>query len=135
VEDPKALAVVYTARGRAVTAVAALRAHWPRAPILARALDQLHAAELRAAGADTVVTATAEAGLELGAAVLAGLSADERRARLGPLGGSGLPPDGSVSLSQATCLPLPSLLQFSAPVSPAGGSPVTARLAWRSEQW
>jgi len=84
VEEPKALAVVYTARGRAVTAVAALRAHWPRAPILARALDQLHAAELRAAGADTVVTATAEAGLELGAAVLSGLSADERRARPRP---------------------------------------------------
>lgn len=79
--EPKALAVVYTARGRAVSAVAALRAHWPRAPILARALDQLHAAELRGAGADTVVTATAEAGLELGYAVLAGLGADERRVR------------------------------------------------------
>ena len=82
VVEPKALAVVYTARGRAVSAVAALRAHWPRAPILARALDQLHAAELRSAGADTVVTATAEAGLELGYALLAGLGAEERRVRL-----------------------------------------------------
>src|ERR1700694_1100671 len=79
VEDPKALVVVYTARGRAVSAVTTLRAHWPRAPILARALDQLHAAELRSAGADTVVTATAEAGLELGSAVLAGVGADDRK--------------------------------------------------------
>lgn len=56
VENPRALAVVYTARGRSVGAVQTLREGFPNVPIYARALDSQHAAELKAAGATSVVT-------------------------------------------------------------------------------
>lgn len=39
VKEPRAFAVVYTARGRAVSAVRNLRTAFPDAPIFARALD------------------------------------------------------------------------------------------------
>lgn len=51
ITDPLVLAVAYTARARSVSAVRQLREHFKDTPIFARALDSLHAAELRAAGA------------------------------------------------------------------------------------
>jgi Kef-type K+ transport system membrane component KefB/voltage-gated potassium channel Kch len=71
--SPAALVVCYTARGRAVAAVRALREALPGVPVYARALDSAHAAELKAAGATDVVTANVEAGLELTARVLSGM--------------------------------------------------------------
>jgi hypothetical protein len=59
VENPRALAVVYTARGRSTGAVQTLREGFPNVPIYARALDSQHAAELKAAGATSVVTVRA----------------------------------------------------------------------------
>ncbi len=51
ITDPLILAVAYTARARSVSAVRQLREHFKDTPIFARALDSLHAAELRTAGA------------------------------------------------------------------------------------
>ena len=51
ITDPLVLAVAYTARARSVSAVRQLREHFKDTPIFARALDSLHAAELRTAGA------------------------------------------------------------------------------------
>ncbi len=50
VERPKAIAVGYTARQRAVTAVEALHEAYPGVPIYVRALDLQHAAALKEAG-------------------------------------------------------------------------------------
>ena len=75
VGEPSAIVVCYTARARAVTATRALREALPGVPVYARALDTLHAAELKAAGATDVVTANVEAGLELTARVLSSLGA------------------------------------------------------------
>jgi Kef-type K+ transport system membrane component KefB/Trk K+ transport system NAD-binding subunit len=66
VRAPRAIAVCYTARGRAVAAVEALRAAFPTTAILARAIDIRHAADLREAGATHVVDAEGEAGLAVG---------------------------------------------------------------------
>jgi voltage-gated potassium channel Kch len=66
VDRPRAVAVCYTARGRAVAAVRSLKDAFPEAPIFVRALDLRHAAELEEAGASKVVTAEAEAGLQVG---------------------------------------------------------------------
>jgi len=54
ITDPLVLAVAYTARARSVSAVRTLREHFKETPIFARALDSLHAAELRTAGAVTL---------------------------------------------------------------------------------
>ena len=54
ITDPLVLAVAYTARARSVSAVRTLREHFKETPIFARALDSLHAAELRTAGAATL---------------------------------------------------------------------------------
>ena len=75
VERPRAIVVVYRARARAVSAVRSLREAFPDVPIYARALDLVHAAELQAAGASSVVTADSEAGLMLGARLLKGMGA------------------------------------------------------------
>lgn len=50
IERPKAIAVGYTARQRAVTAVEALHEAYPGVPIYVRALDMQHAAALKEAG-------------------------------------------------------------------------------------
>ncbi len=76
VDRPRAIVVVYRARARAVSAVRALREAFPDVPIYARALDLMHAAELQAAGASSVVTADTEAGLMLGARLLKGMGAE-----------------------------------------------------------
>ncbi|TXL66278.1 cation:proton antiporter domain-containing protein [Zeimonas arvi] len=67
----------------ALHALAALRQEWPALPVLARARDEVHAAELRRAGASVVVPETLESALQLGARVLdtAGLP-EEAVARL-----------------------------------------------------
>jgi CPA2 family monovalent cation:H+ antiporter-2 len=67
----------------ALHALAALRQEWPALPVLARARDEAHAAELRRAGASEVVPETLESALQLGARVLdaAGLP-EEAVARL-----------------------------------------------------
>ena len=69
--EPRALAVCFTARARAVTAVRVLRDGFPRTPIFARALDSRHAAEMKDAGADNVVIANAESGAALASGILA----------------------------------------------------------------
>ena len=69
----KCFVIAYTARARAVSATRSLREAFGAAvPIYARALDSLHAAELKSAGATDVVTANVESGLELTARVLGG---------------------------------------------------------------
>jgi len=72
-KQPSAIVIAYTARARAVSATRSLREAFGAAvPIYARALDSLHAAELKSAGATDVVTANVESGLELTARVLGG---------------------------------------------------------------
>jgi len=72
-KQPSAIVIAYTARARAVSATRSLREAFGSAvPIYARALDSLHAAELKSAGATDVVTANVESGLELTARVLGG---------------------------------------------------------------
>lgn len=66
ISKPRAVAVGYSARQRAVRAVETLRESYPDVPIYARAVDMKHAAELEAAGASVVITAETEAGLSLG---------------------------------------------------------------------
>eukprot|EP00891_Asterochloris_glomerata_P001180 jgi/Astpho2/1180/Aster-07718 len=75
INNPRALAVVYTARARVVSAVHSLREEFPDVPIYVRALDLRHAAELKDAGASNVITATVETGLVLGSSLLQGLGA------------------------------------------------------------
>ena len=70
VEKPRALVVVYTARGKAVSSVKTLSEAFPGVPIFARALDTRHAAELKLAGATDVVTANTEAGTALASHLL-----------------------------------------------------------------
>lgn len=69
VQAPRAIVVGYTARQRVVTAVENLAAAFPEVPILVRALDSRHAAEVQKAGASTIVTAESEAGLAVAARV------------------------------------------------------------------
>lgn len=66
IERPRAVAVAYTARQRAVAAVQSLRTAFPTVPILVRAIDLSHAVELEEAGATSVVLSEAEAGLVVG---------------------------------------------------------------------
>jgi CPA2 family monovalent cation:H+ antiporter-2 len=70
------VAVVYTARARSVSAVRSLRERYQDTPIYARALDSLHAAELKAAGASTVITANTEVATEMGSQILFDLGAN-----------------------------------------------------------
>lgn len=83
---PRAIVVGYTARQRAVTAVESLATAFPEVPLLVRALDTRHAAELSRAGASTVIIAEAEAGLAVAA----------RTARL-----VGAPPEETVLIARA----------------------------------
>jgi Kef-type K+ transport system membrane component KefB/voltage-gated potassium channel Kch len=69
VSSPRAIVVGYTARQRVVTAVENLATAFPDIPILVRALDTRHAAEVQKAGASTIVTAESEAGLAVAARV------------------------------------------------------------------
>lgn len=78
VDRPRAIAVGYTARQRAVTAVEALHEAYPGVPIFVRALDMQHAAALKEAGATTVVTAETEAGLAVGSQLARGLGVSPR---------------------------------------------------------
>lgn len=82
VEKPRAFVVVYRARQRAVTAVKALRSSFPEVPIYARGLDLVHASELWAAGASSVVTADTESGLALGTRVLRDMGANKSELRM-----------------------------------------------------
>lgn len=66
IDRPRAVAVAYTARQRAVAAVESLRNAFPTVPILVRAIDLSHAVELEEAGASNVVLSEAEAGLVVG---------------------------------------------------------------------
>ena len=75
VRSPRAVAIGYTARQRAVTAVSTLRKEYPDVPILVRAIDMVHAAELEDAGATQVVLAEAEAGLAVGSRIAEDLGA------------------------------------------------------------
>ncbi len=74
---PCAVAVGYTARQRSVSAVSSLRNAFPDVPILVRAIDMVHAAELEEAGATQVVLAEAEAGLAVGTRIAQDLGAKE----------------------------------------------------------
>ncbi|KAL4424973.1 hypothetical protein ABPG77_002858 [Micractinium sp. CCAP 211/92] len=78
VERPKAIAVGYTARQRAVTAVEALHEAYPGVPIYVRALDLQHAAALKEAGASTVIVSETEAGLAVGSQLARGLGVPAR---------------------------------------------------------
>lgn len=73
VKEPRAFAVVYTARARAISSVRNLRSGFPNTPIWARALDLRHAAELTEAGATSVITNNTESGTALGSSLLSGL--------------------------------------------------------------
>jgi voltage-gated potassium channel Kch len=71
IKRPSAVAVAYARPERALSAVTSLReAFGPDLPILARARDPAHGAELRAAGASVVVVDSLETGLLLGGAML-----------------------------------------------------------------
>ncbi|EIE26679.1 hypothetical protein COCSUDRAFT_52422 [Coccomyxa subellipsoidea C-169] len=82
IADPRAIAVVYTARARSVAAVRSLREGFRDVTIYARALDSLHAAELKAAGASTVITANTEVATEMGSQLLFGLGANANGVRV-----------------------------------------------------
>ena len=73
IDKPKSIAVCYSARQRAVSAVASLRNAFPDTPIMARAIDIKHASELEAAGANEIILSEAEAALSLGARLSLGL--------------------------------------------------------------
>lgn len=85
ITDPKLLAVVYTARARSVAAVRNLREKFRDTPIYARALDSLHAAELKVAGASSVITANTEVATEMGSQILYDLGASASGVRPHPL--------------------------------------------------
>jgi Kef-type K+ transport system membrane component KefB/voltage-gated potassium channel Kch len=71
IKRPSAVAVAYARPERSLAAVTSLRAAYGAAlPILARARDPAHGAELRAAGATVVVVDSLETGLLLGSAML-----------------------------------------------------------------
>ena len=71
IKRPAAVAVAYARPERSLAAVTSLReAFGPELPILARARDPAHGAELRAAGATQVVVDSLETGLLLGTALL-----------------------------------------------------------------
>lgn len=78
IDKPRAVAVGYTARQKAVSAVEALREAYPGVPIYVRALDMAHAASLKEAGATDVVIAEAEAGLVVGSQLARGLGVPDR---------------------------------------------------------
>lgn len=78
VESPRAIVVGYTARQRAVGAVESLRTAFPSTPIIARAIDIKHSAELQSAGATHVICSETEAGLAVGTQVAACLGASRR---------------------------------------------------------
>jgi hypothetical protein len=59
-----------------------VRIGFPDTPIYARALDSLHAAELRGAGASSVVTANTEVAMEMGSSLLFDLGANASGVRL-----------------------------------------------------
>lgn len=81
ITEPRAIAVVYTARARSVAAVRSLREAYSDVQIYARALDSLHAAELKAAGASTVITANTEVATEMGSQLLFDLGANANGVR------------------------------------------------------
>jgi len=70
IESARAVVLTMDRPAAALHALAALRHEWPALPVLARARDEAHAAELRRAGASAVVPETLEAALQLGARVL-----------------------------------------------------------------
>ncbi|BDA40681.1 Glutathione-regulated potassium-efflux system protein KefB [Coccomyxa sp. Obi] len=82
IAEPRAIAVVYTARARSVAAVRSLREGFADVAIYVRALDSLHAAELKAAGASTVITANTEVATEMGSQLLFGLGANANGVRV-----------------------------------------------------
>ena len=59
-----------------MSAVRTLREHFKDTPIFARALDSLHAAELRTAGATDIITANTEVATEMGSQLLQYLGAN-----------------------------------------------------------
>ena len=59
-----------------VSAVRTLREHYKDTPIFAKALDSLHAAELRTAGATDIITANTEVATEMGSQLLQYLGAN-----------------------------------------------------------
>lgn len=59
-----------------MSAVRTLREHFKETPIFARALDSLHAAELRTAGATDIITANTEVATEMGSQLLQSLGAN-----------------------------------------------------------
>ena len=59
-----------------MSAVRTLREHFKETPIFARALDSLHAAELRTAGASDIITANTEVATEMGSQLLQSLGAN-----------------------------------------------------------
>ena len=65
--------------GCSVSAVRTLREHFKDTPIFARALDSLHAAELRTAGATDIITANTEVATEMGSQLLQSLGANANR--------------------------------------------------------
>ncbi|PRW56322.1 K(+) efflux antiporter chloroplastic [Chlorella sorokiniana] len=78
IERPRAIVVAYTARQRSVLAVESLHQAYPGVPIYVRALDMQHAAALQEAGATTVISAAAEAGLAVGSSLAKGLGVPGR---------------------------------------------------------
>jgi len=76
IHSPRAVAVAYTARQRAVAAVASLRGAFPNVPIMVRSIDLTHAWELEEAGATQVVLSEAEAGLAVGSRLIVELGSE-----------------------------------------------------------
>lgn len=77
IESPRALVLAYTGRAKIVSSTQELREHYPEVPIFARALDAIHAAELKAAGATDVFDATVEAGAAIGSGLLSRFGAKQ----------------------------------------------------------
>lgn len=82
IDRPRAVVVGYTARQRAVSAVDSLKNAFPSVPIIVRAIDLVHAAELEEAGASYVVSAETEAGLTVGSRVAQDLGVAPETVRL-----------------------------------------------------
>uniref|UniRef100_A0A383V6H6 RCK N-terminal domain-containing protein n=1 Tax=Tetradesmus obliquus TaxID=3088 RepID=A0A383V6H6_TETOB len=77
VKKPSAIVVCHSGEEAALKAVEGLRSEYRGVPIYACAQNFKHAAELRAAGADKLCIVNSEAGLNLGAQLLADLGSSE----------------------------------------------------------
>lgn len=98
IDNPTAVVVCFGNRVRSVETVRSVKVNHPGVPILARAKNSAHAAELRAAGADTVVTQTLDTGLELGTRLMTtmGIPLDETAYLVNAIRAADIPPVSAI---------------------------------------